>query len=264
MAFLKWTFIVAAVGYLGLTAAMFFAQRALMYFPDTQRISPAAAGFPQAEEVVLDTHDGEKIVAWHLPPRSDKPVVLYFHGNGGTLPLRVDRFQRIAAAGVGLVAIDYRGYGGSTGTPTERGLIEDARAAYAFAAARYPGRIAVWGESLGTGLAIALAAEQPVTHVVLDAPYTSALEVAATVYWFLPVRWLMKDTFRSDLRIAQVKAPVLILHGEADDIIPIRYGEELLELVPGEKRLVRYPGGHHVDLDRFGAADEALKFIGAK
>jgi uncharacterized protein len=264
MAFVKWTFILAAVVYIGLTAVMFFAQRALMYFPDTQRTLPAAAGFPQAEEVVLDTRDGEKIIAWHLPPQAGKPVVLYFHGNGGALSLRVDRFQRIAAAGVGLLAIDYRGYGGSTGTPTERGLIEDGRAAYAFAAARYPGRIALWGESLGTGVAIALAAEQPVTHLVLDAPYTSALEVAATVYWYFPVRWLMKDTFRSDLRIAKVKAPVLILHGEADDIIPIRYGEKLLAMIPGEKRLLRYPGGYHVDLDRLGAADEALRFIGAK
>lgn len=264
MAFVKWTFIVAAVGYVGLMAAMFFAQRALMYFPDTQRTPPAAAGFAQAEELVLDTHDGEKIIAWHLPPQAGKPVVLYFHGNGGAMALRVDRFQRIAAAGAGLLAIDYRGYGGSTGAPTEHGLIEDARAAYAFAAARYPGRIALWGESLGTGVAIALAAEQPVTHIVLDAPYTSALEVAATVYWYFPVRFLMKDTFRSDLRVARVKAPVLILHGEADDIIPIRYGEQLLALIAGEKRLVRYPGGYHVDLDRFGAADEALKFIGAQ
>jgi len=264
MAFLKWTFILAAAAYVGLAAAMFFAQRKLMYFPDTQRVPPAAAGFPQAEEVVLGTGDGEKIVAWHLPPQAGKPVVLYFHGNGGALSLRADRFQRIAAAGAGLLAIDYRGYGGSTGTPTERGLIEDGRAAYAFVAARYPGRIALWGESLGTGVAIALAAEQAVTHIVLDAPYTSALEVAATVYWFFPVRWLMKDTFRSDLRIEKVKAPVLILHGEADDIIPIRYGEKLLAMIPGEKRLLRYPGGYHVDLDRFGAADEALKFIGAK
>ena len=264
MAFLKWTFILAAVGYVGLAATMFLAQRRLMYFPDRQRIPPAAAGFPQAQEVVLETRDGEKIVAWHLPPQAGKPVVLYFHGNGGTLPLRVDRFQRIAAAGAGLLAIDYRGYGGSSGSPTERGLIEDGRAAHAFVAARYPGRIALWGESLGTGVAIALAAEQPVTHIVLDAPYTSALEVAATVYWFFPVRWLMKDTFRSDLRIEKVKAPVLILHGEADDVIPIRYGEKLLAMIPGEKRLVRYRGGYHVDLDRLGAADEALRFIGAK
>ena len=136
-----------------------------MYFPETVRTSPAAAGFPQAQEVWLNSADGERVIAWHVPPRDDKPVVLYFHGNGGSLRLRVDRFQKIVAAGVGLVGLSYRGYGGSTGTPTEQGLIEDARAAYAFAAERYPGRIAVWGESLGTGVAVALASEKPVTHV---------------------------------------------------------------------------------------------------
>lgn len=258
---LKWTAIVLAAGYLGLGALMYLAQRALMYFPERERTTPAGAGFPQAEEVTLDTVDGEKVIAWHVAPRDDKPVVLYFHGNGGALRLRVDRFAKIAAAGVGLLALSYRGYGGSTGTPSEQGLINDARAAYDFAAARYPGRIALWGESLGTGVAIALAAEKPVTRVILDAPYSSTVDVAADLYWFLPVRLLMKDQFRSDERIRRVSAPVLILHGEADDIIPIRYAERLLALVPGEKRLVRFPGGYHVDLDRLGAADAALKFL---
>jgi uncharacterized protein len=261
MSVVKWIFIVAAVGYLALGALMFFAQRALMYFPDRTRTAPAAAGLPQAEEVTLNTADGERVIAWHVPPRGERPVVLYFHGNGGALNLRADRFSRIVAQGVGLVALSYRGYGGSTGRPTEAGLIEDARAAYAFAAERYPGRIAVWGESLGTGVAVALAAEKPVTRLILDAPFTSTVDVAADLYWFLPVRWLMKDQYRSDLRIQQVKAPVLILHGDADTIIPIRYGERLLAMAPGEKRMVRFKDGWHVDLDRLGAADEALKFL---
>ena len=262
MAVVKWTFIVAAAGYLALTALMYFAQRRLMYFPETVRTSPAAAGFPQAQEVWLNSADGERVLAWHVPPRDDKPVVLYFHGNGGSIRMRVDRFQKIVAAGVGLVGLSYRGYGGSTGTPTEAGLIEDARAAYAFAAERYAGRIALWGESLGTGVAVALASEKPVTHLILDAPYSSTVDIAADLYWFLPVRLLMKDQFRSDERIKNVKAPVLILHGDGDDIIPIKYGERLLAMVPGEKRLVRFAGGYHMDLDRLGAADEALKFLG--
>jgi len=264
MTFVKWTFILAAAGYLLLAAIVFFAQRSLMYFPDRVRIAPAAAGFPDAQEVALDTADGEHVIAWHVPPRDDGPVVIYLHGNGGSLALRVERFRTIVAAGVGLVALSYRGYGGSTGTPTEAGLIADARAAYAYAAAHYGGRIAVWGESLGTGVAVALASEAPVTRVVLEAPYSSTVDVAADLYWFLPVRLLMKDQFRSDERIKRVKAPLLILHGEADDIIPIRYAERLLALAVGEKRLVRYPGGYHVGLDAFGAAEEGLRFLGAK
>jgi len=260
MAFVKWTFIIAVAGYLGLGALMYFAQRALMYFPDRARTPPAAAGLPQAQEVTLDTADGEKVIVWHVPPRGDKPVVIYFHGNGGALNLRVDRFQRLTAQGFGLLALSYRGYGGSTGKPTEEGLIEDARAAYAYAAERYS-RIVLWGESLGTGVAVALGAEKPVMHLILDAPYTSTVDVAADLYWFLPVRLLMKDQFRSDERIKRVKAPVLILHGEADNIIPIRYGERLLAMAPGRKQMVRFKDGYHVDLDRHGAMDAALKFL---
>jgi fermentation-respiration switch protein FrsA (DUF1100 family) len=260
MTFVKWTFIIAAAGYLGLGALMFFVQRSLMYFPERVRTSPAAAGFPQAEEVWLDTADGERVLAWHVPPRGNKPVVLYFHGNGGSVRYRVDRFQKLVADGTGLLALSYRGYGGSTGTPTEAGLIEDARTIYAYAAERYS-RIALWGESLGTGVAVALAAEKPVTHLILDAPYSSTVDIAADLYRFLPVRLLMKDQFRSDQRIKQVKAPVLILHGEADDIIPIRYGERLLAMAPGKKQMVRFKDGYHVDLDRHGAMDAVTKFL---
>jgi fermentation-respiration switch protein FrsA (DUF1100 family) len=260
MVYLKWTFIIAAVGYLAVGAIMYFAQRALMYFPEAVRTAPAAAGLPQAEEVVLDS-GAEKIIAWHMPPRGNKPVVLYFHGNGGALEHRVARFRKIVADGTGLVALSYRGYGGSTGQPTEAGLIEDAHAAYAFAATRYPGRIVAWGESLGTGVATALAAEKPVSRLILESPYTSTVDVAAAQYWFLPVRFLMKDQFRSDLRIARVTAPVLIMHGDADGIIPIRYGQRLFSLIPGKKRMVRFPGGGHNDLDAFGASGVAMKFI---
>jgi pimeloyl-ACP methyl ester carboxylesterase len=261
MAFVKWLFIVAAAGYLALGALMFFAQRALMYFPERIRTAPAAAGFPQAQEITLDTADGEKVIAWHVPPRGEKPLVVYFHGNGGSLRLRADRFQKLVANGFGLLALSYRGYGGSTGSPNERGLIEDARAAYAYAADRYPDRIVLWGESLGTAVAIALAAEKPVSKLILDAPFTSAADIAAAVYWFLPVRLLMRDTFRSDLRIAQVKSPILILHGEADVVVPIVYGERLLAMITGKKQMVRFAGGEHVDLDRHGAIDAALKFL---
>src|SRR5437899_12871478 len=108
-----------------------------MYFPETVRTAPAAAGLPQAEEVWLNAADGERVLAWHMPPRDDNPVVIYFHGNGGSLRLRVDRFRKLAAAGIGLIGLSYRGYGGSSGKPTEAGLIADARAAYDFAVAHY-------------------------------------------------------------------------------------------------------------------------------
>src|SRR5262249_58512621 len=151
-----------------------------------------------------------------------RPVLLYSHGNGGPLRGGVVRSRDLTADGTGLVALSYRGYGGSSGAPTEAGLVDDALAAYAFTRARYPAeRIVLWGESLGTGVAVALAAQNPVGHLILQSPFTSAADVGAQQYWFVPVRLLMKDKFPSDLRIGKVAAPVLVLHGDRDNIVPM-------------------------------------------
>jgi fermentation-respiration switch protein FrsA (DUF1100 family) len=255
MASLKWFLIVALAGYCGFGALLYLTQRSLQYFPESFRTPPAAAGLPQAEEVVLDTGDGERVIAWHVPPRAAKPVILFFHGNGGSLRGRSEHFRALTADGIGLVALSYRGYGGSSGSPSEAGLMQDAAAAYAFAAARYPAqRIALWGESLGTGVAVPLAAEKPVGHLILQSPFTSAVDVGAARYWFLPVRLLMKDQFRSDLHIGKVTAPVLVIHGERDDIVPIALGEQLYALINAPKRFVRLPGVGHNDLGTQGDA----------
>jgi fermentation-respiration switch protein FrsA (DUF1100 family) len=163
---------VVALIYVGIVALMYVSQRALMYFPDTTRWTPASVGLNAAQDVELRTADGETVIVWHAPPRGDKPVVLYFQGNGGGLNLRARRFRRLTEDGLGLVALCYRGYGGSTGSPTEAGLLQDGAAAYAFARQHYPAeRIVVWGESLGTGVAVALAAEHQVGRVLLESPF---------------------------------------------------------------------------------------------
>jgi fermentation-respiration switch protein FrsA (DUF1100 family) len=264
MATLKWLLVVLIFGYGGLCFMLVLTQRSLMYFPERARIAPEAAGLPQAEEIVLDTGDGEKVLAWHVHPRAEKPVVLYFHGNGGALHNRADRFRALTRDGTGLLALSYRGYGGSTGKPSETGLLADAAAAYAFAAARYPAeRIAAWGESLGAGVAVALAAEKPVAALILEAPFTSAVDIAASVYPYIPVRLLMWDQFRSDQRIAAVKAPLLILHGERDQTVPIRYAERLYSLANEPKRMVRFPEGGHNGLDQHGALKAVQQFLAA-
>ena len=262
MTVLKWLLIVVVLGYGALLALMYIFQRQLMYFPDARRTAPAQAGLPQAEEIQLTSADGAKLIAWHVAPRGGKPVVLYFQGNAGGPDLRVGRFTWLIADGTGLVALNYRGYGGSSGKPSEDGLVRDAVAAYEFAAARYaPQRIVLWGESLGTAVAVALAATHEVGGLILDAPFTSAAEVGAAAYPFLPVRWLIKDAFHSDRRIARVKAPILVLHGERDSIVPIEFGERLYALAPGPKRMVRFPQGGHVDLDDHGAVEAVKKFL---
>lgn len=260
---MKALLIAIIAGYAALCAFMYIAQRSLMYFPDRMRTLPADAGLPEAKEEKLVTADGETILVWHIPPRDEtKPVVIYFQGNGGALNLRAQRFARLAAEGIGVIGVSYRGYGGSSGSPSEAGLIADGVAAYEFAAKLYsPARVALWGESLGTGVAVAIASEAPVARLVLETPFTSAAEVGASVYFFLPVRLLMKDQFRSDLRIQNVKAPVLVLHGERDSVVPIRFGERLFGMIVGEKKFMRFPGGEHYDLDRHGGLKAVVEFL---
>ena len=233
-----------------------------MYFPDTAHVVPAEAGLPEAEEVPLTAADGVHVAAWHVPPRDAKPVIVYFHGNGGALRFRVARFRRLIADGVGLVALEYRGYGGSAGSPSEQGLIADAQAAYRFAAGRYPPQqLVLWGESLGSGVAIAIAAERPVGRVILEAPFTSAVALGARHYWYLPVSLLMKDQFRSDLRIGKVTAPVMIMHGVHDRVVPYAMGEQLFDLANKPKHFVRFLDGGHEDLDDNGALDAVARFL---
>jgi fermentation-respiration switch protein FrsA (DUF1100 family) len=259
---LKWLLIVIPVVYCGLVAGLYFGQQRMMYPASTLRTAPADAGLPNAEEVVLTTADGERVIAWHVPPVGEKPVVIFFHGNGDTLAGRARRFRELTASGVGLIAVSFRGYAGSTGHPTEQGLRADGAAAYAFAVAHYrSSRIALWGFSLGTGIAVGLASEQTVAQLILEAPYTSAVEVAADLFPIVPVRLLMADELRSDQRIGAVKAPILIMHGARDQAIAISYGERLFAMAPPPKRFVRFPEGRHEDLEDYGVVATVLGFL---
>jgi fermentation-respiration switch protein FrsA (DUF1100 family) len=265
MTVLKWLVALVSVGYLGGLVVLFFVQRAFIFpIPQTVRTTPQTAGFPGAEEHFLITADGEKVIIWHVPAKPGHAVVIYFAGNGDLLAGLVSRFRAITSDGTGLVALSYRGYAGSSGRPSEQGLLRDAAAAYAFASARYGAdRIAVWGFSLGSGVAVALAAEQPVGKVILEAPYTSIADVAGLLLRIVPVRWLIRDQFRSDERIARITAPLLIMHGARDLTIPIGFGERLFALAHEPKQFERFPDGGHDNLDDYGAIETARHFIGA-
>jgi uncharacterized protein len=264
MIVLKWLVVVAAVGYLGGLIVLFFAQRSLVFpIPQTVRTAPGAAGFPEAEEHLLTAADGEKVIIWHVPAKPGHPVVLYFHGNGDFLAGFFGRFRDLIADGTGIVALSYRGYAGSSGRPSEQGLLQDAAAAYAFTTARYRAdRIIAWGFSLGSGVAVALAADQAVAKLILESPFTSITDVARSLFPIAPVRWLVRDPFRSDQRIARVTVPLLIMHGARDPTISIAFGERLFALAREPKQLVRFPEGGHGDLDDYGAIETARHFIG--
>lgn len=248
MLMLKWSLVSFAAIYLATAAGLGAFQRKLQYFPDSRLVSPMGAGLLGAEELRLAASDGESLVAWHVPPANGRPVILYFHGNGGALVDRVPRFRALIARGYGLLAVAYRGYGGSTGSPTQEGLMRDGEAAYAEALARgYESkRLVLIGESLGSSVATTLAATHEAAALVLDSPFSSAVDVAEARYGLFPVRWLMLDQFRSDLVIRDVRVPVLVAHGDRDGVIPIDLGRRLFDLANQPKTFLHVPGGAHL------------------
>ena len=212
-----------AVAYLLILAGVFFFQRSLMYYPPKDQ--PDLSAYPGLglEAVTLTTADGLDLKAWYRPAdRPELPTVVYFHGNAGHIGDRVPKYRPFMEAGYGALLVEYRGYGGNPGKPTEAGLTADAQAAMAFALAQgiEPGRIVVHGESLGTGLAVKMAAAHPVAAVVLEAPPGSIAEVAQAHYWYLPAKWLTLDRWDVFPLLEQVKAPILLLHGDADRTVP--------------------------------------------
>jgi pimeloyl-ACP methyl ester carboxylesterase len=237
----------AACAYLAIGAALFGCQRDLLYFPDPSLADPVDAGLPNAMLERLKTSDGEEIVVWWIPPRAaGKPVFLYFHGNGGNLSYRAQRFALLSQDGAGVMAVSWRGYGGSTGSPTEEGLMADARAAYASLRSRVdPRQIVLVGESLGAGVAVMLATEAPVAALILDSAYSSISEVAADKFPWLPVRWLIHDAFRADLAAGTVQAPVFQVHCTDDPVIPLDFGRRLHQLFPNRRDLIEVPGRCH-------------------
>lgn len=186
-----------------------------------------------------------------------------FHGNAGSIAGRGGHVQPWLEAGYGALLLSYRGYGGSEGRPTEDRLYADARAAIAYVLAQgvAPDRLVLYGESLGTGVAVKMAVEHDVAAVVLEAPFTSAVDVGAEAYWILPVRWMMKDRYESIKRISEIDAPLLIIHGEADRTIPISHGRELLAAAREPKRGIFIAGAGHNDLRTFGAGNMILEFL---
>jgi hypothetical protein len=255
----------AVAAYALIALAGYLAQRKLMYFPDRARTQPSAVGLADVHERVLKTPDGERVIAWYGKARPGQPTLLYFHGNGGSLAARAPRIQRFMNEGWGVYMMTYRGYGGSSGKPTEASNVADARLAYGALVLEgvAPASIIAYGESLGSGIAVRIGIERQVAGVILDAPYTSIVDVAAQAYPFLPVRAFLLDRYETSRYIANLKVPLLILHGERDGVVPAAMGRELARLANEPKRLVVFPNGGHSNLyiDGNNALDAVRQWI---
>jgi len=252
-----------AATYAAICAVAYFGNRFYMYFPDPARIPPAAVGLAEVEEIEITDADGVILIAWQAPAKGDRPVVLYFHGNAANAANRAEKIERIIASGFGIFYLNNRGYGGSGGRPTEEANIADALAAYDHLIAHgVPGeRIVAYGESLGSGQAVPLAAKRRVAAVVLEAPLTSTVDVGRRVYFWLPLHWLVTDRYDNARNIRAVTAPVLILHGERDSIVPVEMGRRLYTAAREPKRIELFPRGGHNDLFDHGAWEKAEIFL---
>ncbi|MCZ6764468.1 MAG: alpha/beta hydrolase [Alphaproteobacteria bacterium] len=252
-------------GYVLVAAVIFFTQRRLMYLPDPTPPSLAQAGVPDMSVVALRTGDGLDLEAWYRPAARDSaPTLVYLHGNAGNIGHRGGKVRPYLDAGFGVLLVSWRGYGGNPGRPTEQGLYEDARAAVAYlsAAGVATTQIVLYGESLGSGPAVHIAAEGDFGAVVLEAPFTSAGDLAQRHYWYLPARALLRDRYDSQSKIARIGAPLLILHGERDQVVPARFGRTLLAAARRPKDGAFFAAAGHNDLYEHGAAQSVIDFLG--
>lgn len=234
-------------------------ERAMVY-PFTPLSAPPPAGFTESR---LDTPDGETLVVWSAPPAPGKPVVLYFHGNAGNLAVRKGRFTAFTARGFGVVAAGYRGSSGSTGNPTETTLIADAALladAVPKLAATAP--VVYYGESLGAAVAIALAELRPPAALVLESPFTSLGDLSAHVYGSAALARLVTSDWPNLARISSVAAPLLILHGADDPLVPPAMAQALLDAAASaDKSLYLVPGAGHVDVWQADAQRRLYDFL---
>jgi uncharacterized protein len=260
---LMWLVGVPLIAYLAVLACLYVFQRQLLYFPDQSRPQLGLLAQLGVREVQVATADGLSLLAWYLPAREGRPVILYFHGNGGNIGHRAAWVERFAREGYGVLMLEYRGYAGNPGKPTEAGFYQDALAAYDFLRHEgiSAGRVVLYGESLGTGVAVYLVATQQIGALILESPYTSVAALAQYHYPFIPAALLVWDRFDALSRIGQVTAPILVLRGGRDAIVPARFSQALFDAAPEPKESWFAPDAGHEELAGFGAIDAVVAFI---
>ena len=258
---------VVAGAYLAVVGALYVFQRNLLYLPSTSVPVVARSAVPEMRPVTLHTSDGLDLLSWYHEAAQGQPTLVYFCGNAGNIGDRGTKVRPYLDSGFGVLLVGYRGYGGNPGSPTEEGLYADGRAALDFLDSEgvSTARTVLYGESLGSGVAVQMAVEKsaqtPFAALVLEAPFTSVTEVAASHYPFMPVRWLVKDHFDSAAKILDIRTPLFIVHGQRDRTVPTRFGRALFEAAaePKESRWIN--GAGHNDVYDFGGAEAVLDFL---
>jgi fermentation-respiration switch protein FrsA (DUF1100 family) len=238
-----------AIAYAAVLALVYLFQPRLVYFPDIGREAPAtplAHGLAY-DAVKISTDDGETLSAWWVPAQAMRGAVLLLHGNAGNIAHRIDYAAMFARLGYATLLVDYRGYGASTGKPSEEGTYRDAAASWRWLTAKgvRAADIVIYGESLGGGVASWLAKEHPPRALVLASTFTSMPALGQQIYPFLPVRWLSRFSYDTLARLDDIAAPVFVAHSRNDEIVPFSHGERLYAAARGQKRFLEMQGGHN-------------------
>ena len=245
-------FLTFLVIYLLVVGLLYSFQRQLIYHPDKNIGPPAQYGLEGFSEYFITTADHISIQLWYRPAAPGFPTIVYYHGNAYHLGNRAGIYAALAGQGFGVMAVSYRGYGKSGGKPSEQGIYNDARAAIAFLTEQQHiplTQIMLYGESLGTGVAIQMATEYNVGALILQAAYTGVAARAAEIYFYVPVRLLIADRYHSLDKISKVKAPLLLFHGERDNVIPVAHGRAVFDAAASPKQSFFFPHGSHNDFD---------------
>lgn len=244
--------VTAGFAVVGVLALFWLFQRTLIYFPSGGVPAPGDMGLGQVEEVSFDTEDGLALWGWFFPVDRPRATVIVFNGNAGHRAYRGALATGLRTRGFQVLLFDYRGYGGNDGRPTEDGLRADARAALTYVRGRADvdsERIVYFGESLGTAMAIGLAAEEEAAGLVLRSPFASLVEVGRIHYPILPVEWLLADRFETLEDAARVGSPVLVIAGDADRIVPLEQSRKLFGALRAHKEMLVIEGAGHNDLE---------------
>ena len=263
-----WAAAVVVLAVLGVLFLIWAGQRTLIYFPDRDVPSPAVMGLADVEGVQIQAADGVTLQAWFIPSGTKpSPTAIVFNGNAGNKAYRGSLAAALRGLGLSVLLFDYRGFGDSDGSPTERGLYEDARAVQRYVAGRSDvraDRLVYFGESLGSAVAVRLAVEHAPAALILRSPFTSLEDVGRLHYPILPVRWLLRDRFSSIDVIASVRSPVLIVAGDRDRIVPLEQSRRLFERAGEPRDLVVVRGADHNDaalLDGRELMNAVQKFV---
>ncbi len=241
--------IMLAVAYLGVVLLVYFGQPRLVYFPEKPlSLTPGAIGLDYTS-VNIATSDGETLHGWWMSVPNAKGTVLFFHGNAGNISHRINYLAMFKRLGYNTLLFDYRGYGQSSGVPSESGTYLDAQAAWRYLTeirSIAPARIVVFGESLGGAVATWLAAQEKPGLLALASTFTSVPDLAAKLYPFLPVRWISRFDYDTRKSLQSVTCPVFIAHSPQDEIIPFEHGQQLFQAAPEPKQFLTLEGGHNI------------------